>query len=564
MMQLRTQTRYKILLAGFTVTLLAVVFRLAFLHIVKHDFLQSQSDARSVRVVEIPAYRGMLRDRNGEPLAVSTPVSSVWMNPQEINLDSPKVKAVSELLNISLKELATKKAKYQNREFIYLQRHVRPGVAEKIGAIQAEGINILSEYRRYYPEGEVAAQLLGITDIDERGLEGLELAYNDLLAGKPGLKRVVKDRLGRQVEELEHIRPVQPGKDVILSIDQRLQFLAYKYLEEALQKHQAVSGSAVVVDVHTGEVLAMVNAPSFNPNQRNSIDPTLLRNAAVTDAFEPGSVLKTFSMASVLENTTITPASMVDTKPGILRLPGGVVRDIHDNGLLEVSDILKASSNIGISKLVLKMEPGALWATYRRFGFGGSTESGFPGENSGSLVFPSEDESFVLATMSFGYGVAVTPLQLAQAYAIIGTGGIRRPISFVSVADKPLGERVIESHVARQVLEMLSIAVEHDRSNARVASYRVAGKTGTARKLGKDGYQDGKYIAVFGGLAPALDPRVSIVVTINEPRAGQYYSNQVAAPVFSKIAGGALRLLKIAPDLYDTRGVQVVQLGSKK
>ena len=429
--------------------------------------------------------------------------------------------------------------------------------------MQITGINLRPEYRRYYPTGEVTAHVLGFTNIDDQGQEGLELAFNNWLQGKSGKKRIEQDRLGREVENLANISEVQPGNDLVLSIDERLQYLAYKALKSAVEKHKAESGNVVILDVKTGEVLAMVNDPSFNPNKRErDLHAKNYRNTAVTDAFEPGSVIKTFSMASVLENTKITAATMVDTKPGFMKLQGKVIRDVHNNGMLDVASILKESSNIGITKLVLNLQPRELWETYDRLGFGWSTGSGFPGENAGVLSLPRPNQDFVLATMSFGYGVAVTPIQLAQAYAIIGAGGIKRPVSFLKLNEPPEGTRVLNANVAHQVLDMLTIAVEHDRSNARVPGYHVAGKTGTVRKLGKGGYEEGRYRAVFGGLAPAINPRLAIVVTINEPRTGEYYSNQVAAPVFSNIAKGALRLLKIAPDLIDTHGVHVAHIGS--
>jgi len=558
--------RYTLLLAGFVCLLLMVVGRLAYLHVLKHDFLLSQGKARTMREVKIAAYRGMIKDRHGESLAISTPVDSVWINPQTVNLADPKLKQLAALLSIPPRTIHEKIHRYadSNKEFVYLKRHIDPRLGKKIRNLKIPGVNLMPEYRRYYPNGEVTAHLLGFTNIDHKGQEGLELAFNSWLQGSPGKKRIEQDRLGREVEYLANISEVQPGNDLILSVDERLQYLAYKAVKAAVIKHKAVSGSAVVLDVKTGEVLAMVSDPSFNPNKREKTkNKGNYRNSTVTDAFEPGSVIKTFSMASVLEHTKITQATLIDTKPGILKLRGGIVRDIHNNGVLDVASILKESSNIGITKLVLNLKPSDLCDTYQRFGFGWTTNSGFPGENSGSLSLPRSDQAFVLATMSFGYGVTVTPLQLAQAYAIIGAGGIKRPISFVKLDEQPAGERVISADVSRQVVEMLSIAVEHSGSNARVDGYRVAGKTGTALKVGKDGYQKGKYRAIFGGLAPAINPRVAIVVMIDEPSGGEYYSNQVAAPVFSKIASGALRLFKIAPDLLDTHGVHVARNGSK-
>lgn len=558
--QTRMSGRYVFLLMTFVCLLVGVIGRLSYLHVIKHDFLRTQGEARTIREVTIPAYRGMIKDRNGESLAISTPVDSVWVNPQEFDMNDPRIKQLAKLVDLPVKSIRSKVEHYAKlrKEFVYLRRHVEPTIGKKIKALQISGVHLLPEYRRYYPAGEVTAQVLGVTNVDHKGIEGLELAYNSWLQGKAGKKIVEKDRLGREVELLNNVSEVQPGHDLTLSLDSRLQYLAYKALKSAIDQHKAVSGSAVVLDVKTGEILAMVNGPSFNPNKHDRKQQrTHYRNLAVTDAFEPGSVLKTFGVTSVMEHTKISPATLVDTSPGYLKLPGGVVRDIHASGILDVASILKESSNIGLTKLVLNITPKQLVDTYSRLGFGYSTNSGFPGESAGSVTTPRPNQTFVQATMSFGYGVAVTPLQLAQAYAIIGAGGIKRPVSFLKVDGNTEGVRVIKSTVARQVLDMLSTAADHDRSYARVSGYRIAGKTGTAHKIGKNGYDRDKYRSMFGGLAPAINPKVAIVVAIDEPRSGEYYGNQVAAPVFSRIASGALRLFKIAPDLIDTHGVHV-------
>ncbi len=556
----KISSRYLLLLAVFVCMLGAIIARLGYLHVVNHDFLSKQGDARTKRKVKIAAYRGMIRDRHGESLAISTQVDSVWVNPQTFDISNPQIRELARLLNMPVKKISAKVRHYAKlqKEFVYLRRHVAPELGKKISALQLPGVYLQTEYRRYYPAGEVTAQLLGITNVDDRGVDGLELAYNSWLAGKPGKKIIERDRLGREVEHLSSVAEVQPGNDLILSIDARLQYLAYKALKNAVIQHKAVSGSAVVLDVRTGEILAMVNNPSFNPNTReNNSDKTYYRNVAVTDAFEPGSVLKTFGMLSVLERIKLQPDTMVDTSPGYLKLPGGVVRDIHYRGVLSLGAILKESSNIGLTKLVMQIKPRDLVDTYNRLGFGFVTGSGFPGEGSGYVTNPSENQVFVQATMSFGYAVSVTPLQLAQAYAIIGAGGVKRPVSFLKVDSVAAGERVVNANVARQMLDLLAVAGDHEQSKARVDGYRVAGKTGTAHKASKHGYDRKKYRSLFGGLAPAINPRVAIVVAIDEPRAGDYYGGQVAAPVFSRIASGALRLMKIAPDLLDTHGVHI-------
>lgn len=565
--QIKITTRYLILLITIVSMFGAVAARLGYLHVVKHDFLRAQGEARTKREVKIAAYRGMIKDRNGESLAISTPVDSVWVNPQEIDLQNPQVKSLAKLLGTTVNKMQAKINPHvgTNKEFVYLKRHLEPKISKRIQELQIRGVHLLPEYRRYYPAGEITASVLGITNVDHVGLEGLEFAYNSWLQGTPGKRIVLRDRLGREVESLGSV-PEVPGNDLTLSLDSRLQYLAYKALKNAVTKHQAISGSAVVLDVKTGEVLAMVNDPSFNPNKRNE-KRTHYRNRAVTDAFEPGSVLKTFSMASVLERTKINPNMLIDVRPGYIKLPGGVVREDHYNGpSLEFASILKESSNIGITKLVLNIKPQDLVDTYTRLGFGEVTGSGFPGENPGYVTNPRPEQTFVQATMSFGYAITTTPLQLAQAYAIIGAGGIKRPVSFLKVTgeEQVPGVRVLKAGVARQVLDLLSVAVDHNRSNARVSGYRVAGKTGTARKVGKNGYDKTKHRAMFGGLAPAINPRIAIVVAIDEPRDGEIYGNQVAAPVFSRIASGALRLFKIAPDLLDTHGVHVASSSNGK
>ncbi len=560
--------RYILLLVVFAAMVLGVIARLGHLHVVQQDFLRTQGEARTKREIKVAAYRGMIKDRNNESLAISTPVDSVWFNPQQINVADPQFKTLAKILGISLKSIQSKVNNYKgsNKEFVYLKRHIDPKLGKKIKALQIAGVYLQPEYRRYYPAGESTAAVLGVTNLDHVGLEGLEYAYNSWLQGKPGKRIVEKDRIGREVESLASTAEV-PGNDLTLSLDARLQYLAYKAVKAAVQQHNAISGSAVVLDIKTGEVLAMVNDPTFNPNKRERDKNACYRNIAVTDAFEPGSVLKTFSMASVLERVKINPNALIDIGSGYMKLSGGVVREDHYHSrTVEFASILKESSNIGITKLVLNITPQDLVDTYKKLGFGETSGTGFPGEAAGYITNPRQDQTFVQATMSFGYGITVTPLQLAQAYAIIGAGGIKRPVSFLKITDESevTGVRVLKASVARQVLDLLSVAVEHDRSNAKVSGYRVAGKTGTARKVGKNGYDRTKHRAMFGGVAPAINPRVAIVVAIDEPSQGEMYGNQVAAPVFSRIASGALRLFKIAPDLLDTHGVHVASSSNGK
>jgi len=554
---MRTRNNY---LALALIIIMAFIFlRLAQLQIQDTNFLQKQSSMRTQRLQQIPAFRGNILDRNGEALAVSTKVKSIWINPLQVQ-DEFDLIPIAKLLNLSFQQVSEKIQQNSQKSFLYLKRHISPDIADTILALKVVGVYAQDEYKRYYPTQEVGAHIIGFTDTDEVGIEGVELKYNSWLNGTVGQQLIQRDRMGRNIANLGVVQEAVNGNDLQLSIDQRLQYLAYTALQESVQTHGAKSGSAVVVDVDTFEVLAMVNQPSYNPNYRHRGEASnLYRNRAVTDAFEPASVLKVFSMASILEHSDFTPDSMVNTAPGFLRLQGGTVRDIHNHGMLDGYDILQKSSNVGISKLILASEPKNLWDTFDRLGFGWTSQSGFPGENPGVLHMPRQEQEFVTATMAFGYGVSVTNLQLARAFAILGSKGIRRPISFIKQDEAPEGLRVMNSEVARQLVEMLANAVNTVNSNAKVPGYRVAGKTGTARQIGANGYEVGRYRAVFGGLAPAINPKFAIVVSIDEPSNGAYYSNQVAAPVFARIASNALRLYNVAPDIIDTHGVMIAQ-----
>ncbi len=542
-------------------------WRVVSLQVFEQGFLRNQGEMRTVRVVETPAHRGMILDRNGEPLAISTPVNSVWLNPKEFNAEDPQLLTLVSVLDISLDQLLAKAKRNKGREFVYLQRHVSPSVADQVKQLEIPGIRLKTEYRRFYPAGEAAAHVVGFTDVDDQGKEGLELALQDHLAGLHGSKKVVKDRQGHEVEILEGLQDMQSGQDVMLSIDQRLQYLAYRELKAAVVASKAVSGSAVVLDLQTGEVLAMANQPSFNPNNRlKPEDKARCRNRAVTDKFEPGSVMKTFSVVSAMQNGQVTPATMVNTSPGKMMIGKNIVREIDDKdlGILSVSEILQTSSNIGVSKLTLSLPAKNLYDTYSKFGFGQATGSGFPGESAGTLHEPPKDGSFVLATMAFGYAMSVTPLQLAQAYAVFGSGGVKRTPTFIKQTDIPPGEEVIDQVVAKQTLDMLLGIVEQGGgAKAKVVGYHTAGKTGTARKLRMTGgYDPHSHVASFAGVVPASNPRFAIVVVIDDPKANAhvYYGSQLGAPLFSKIAAGALRLFNVPPDMIDNQNLRVAQV----
>lgn len=531
-------------------TLLA--WRAIDLHVFNKDFLQGEGDARSLRVVGIPAHRGMILDRGGEPLAISTPVESVWGHPGELLKARGEWAALARALELDARTLERMLTSRADRAFVYLKRHVNPDTAQKVMALNIPGVATQREYRRYYPVGEVAAHVIGFTNIDDIGQEGLELAYNDWLRGTPGGKRVVKDRLGRIVETLESISEPHPGKDLVLSIDQRIQYLAYRELKSAVHRHRAVSGTAVVLDARTGEVLAMVNQPAFNPNNRSGLQAGGYRNRAITDVFEPGSSAKPFTIAAALESGAYTPSTTIDTGPGRLRVSGGTVRDIRNYGRIDLTTVLTKSSNVGASKIAMSLEPSALWGVFDAVGLGNSTLSGFPGEKSGVLNHFSRWQPLDQATLAFGYGLSVTALQLAQAYAVLAADGVQRPVSFVRLDEtqQPPGRRVLRADTARAVRAMMETVVLEGGTGprAKVPGYRVAGKTGTVKKVGPKGYSEDRYQAIFAGMVPARDPRLVMVVTIDEPRGEAYYGGQVAAPVFAEVMAGALRLLDIAPD----------------
>lgn len=533
----------------------ALLWRAVDLHVVRKDFLQQQGDARYLRVVTEQAHRGVIMDRNGEPLAISTPVDSIWANPRELVQAPAQWPQLARALSLDLGELKDKLARNSQREFIWLKRHVSPQLAQAVLNLQIPGVDSQREYHRYYPAGEVTAHLVGVTNIDDAGQEGIELAYNNWLKSTPGSKRVIKDRLGRAVEDVEQVSAPQPGQDLILSIDRRIQYLAYRELMSAVEKNRAVSGSAVVLDARTGEVLAMVNQPSYNPNNRNDRDSAHLRNRAMTDMFEPGSTIKPFTVAAALEQGQFKPGSVVDTTPGLLRVGRKTIRDERNYGIIDVSTIIQKSSNVGASKMALSIPPKALWQTLTNVGFGFDSGSGFPGEAMGQLTNYSGWSELQRATLSFGYGLSVTALQLARAYTVFANDGVLLPVTLLRKASlpdqiSPEPERVMSKATARAIRHMLERVVKKGGTGTRaqVRGYRVAGKTGTAKVSGPGGYTGHDYTSVFAGMAPASNPRLVMVVVINEPRGDEYYGGLVAAPVFSRVMSGALRLLDVAPD----------------
>jgi cell division protein FtsI (penicillin-binding protein 3) len=525
--------------------------RVLYLQILKKDFLVGQGDDRHLRTVQISAHRGPITDRHGEPLAVSTPVDSIWAAPQELMPALDRLGDLAEVLDVEADWLARRITSNLDREFVYLRRHLRPNDAARALSLGLPGVSTLREYRRYYPAGEVAGHVLGFTDIDDRGQEGLELAYDYWLSGETGAKRVLRDRLGRVVEDVELINAAQPGRTLASSLDLRVQYLAYRELKQAVLDSDALSGSVVILDVTNGEVLAMVNQPSYNPNDRAQLEVARYRNRAVTDIFEPGSSFKPLIVAAALESGRYGPDSIIDTSPGYLRVGGKILTEDYNNlGKIDITTMLAKSSSVGAGKLGLELEPEQLWAVLSGFGIGRLTDSGFPGESAGVLNHPRYWRPVGQATLAYGYGLSVTALQLAQAYSVIAADGIRRPISMLVQDEQVAGERVVSVDTARRLRSMLETVVSPAGTGQRAAirNFRVAGKTGTAKKVGVGGYSDDRYVAVFAGLAPASDPKLVAVVVIDEPRGEDYYGGEVAAPVFSRIVSGALRLMAIPPD----------------
>lgn len=524
--------------------------RAAYLHVVDQEFLRKQGDARMLRVEPIAAHRGILRDRNGLPLAVSTPVVSIWMNPREALREKVDVAALAQALKVDVRWLRERLQRNGQREFLYLKRHLAPPEAQAVLAREFPGVYGMTEYRRFYPEGEVTAHVLGFTNLDDEGQEGLELALDDTLRGVPGQRRVLRDLKGSKVKDVALLRPARPGRDVYLSFDARTQYLAYRELAQAIAQNGARAGTAVALDVDTGEVLAMVNQPSFNPNNRANLRPEDMRNRAVTDMFEPGSTMKPFTVAAALESGRYTPHSLFNTNPGTLQVYNKTIRDHENFGVIDLGTIITKSSNVASAQIALSLPRETLPTFFGRLGFGQTTGSGFPGESTGRLQPPERWRPVEVATMSYGYGLTVTALQLARAYATLAAGGIERPVSFLRVDGPVPGKRVMEEKIARQLIPMMESVVTSDGTalKAAVPGYRIAGKTGTAHKAMNGGYAADQYMSLFVGMAPASRPKVVLAVVVDSPSNGQYYGGLVAAPIFSRIMAETLRLMNVEPD----------------
>ena len=541
--------RARLVLAALIGAFGVVALRALYLQAVRTDFLQEKGDARYARVLETPATRGRILDRNGEALAVSTPVKSIWAIPSDVNLKAAERRQLASLLGMPGGELERRLADAA-RDFVYLKRQLPPETADAIARLRLPGVYEQREYRRYYPAGEVTAQLIGFTGVEDAGQEGLELAFQQTLGGRPGSRRVIKDRLGQVVEDVQSIRAAQDGADLTLSIDGKIQSLAFAALKAAVERHHARAGALVALDVRTGEVLALANIPSFNPNNRARLGGEQLRNRAITDLFEPGSTLKPFTIALALESGKVSPRTVIATAPGRITLAHYTIRDVHPAAALTVTQVLQKSSNVGAAKLALAMPPEAEWDFYRRLGFGAAPELAFPGAAAGRLRPYRSWRPIEQATMAYGMGISLSLVQLARAYTIFATDGELVPLTLVKSELPAPGAKLISPGTARAVRSMLEAAVQPGGTGprARIVGWRVAGKTGTAHKQQNGGYAADKYLASFVGLAPVSNPRVIIAVMIDEPAGAQYYGGSVAAPVFAQVMQAALRLLGVPHD----------------
>ncbi len=528
---------------------LCLFWRMVDLNILQRGFLLQQSDARILRIVSISAYRGMITDRFHQPLAISAGVDSIWINPKLFAPTLLQLSKLSAIIKIPLSKIQNKTIRTTKKEFIYLKRGLSPSEAQAVKILDIPGLFFQHDYHRFYPQSEVMAHVIGFTNIDDEGQEGLELAYDTWLRGIPGKKKVVKDRLGNIIADLGIMREPKHGNNLTLSIDSRIQYLAYEQLKDNVQKYAAKSGSIVVLDVKTGEVLAMVNQPSFNPNILIKFNDGRYRNRAMTDLFEPGSTIKAFTIASALESGHYHFGSKIDTSPGWINLNGYPIKDDHNYGVINLVKILQKSSDVGVAKVILSLPDQNLWKFLNRVGFGEKTNSYYPGEAAGTLVYRPKWSSIELATLSFGYGIAVTPIQLAQAYSIIAANGVKRPVSLLKIDQLSEGKRVLNAKISKQMLLMLEAVVNGGTGSlAKIPGFRVAGKTGTAYVAGKNGYDKQHYFSSFVGIAPVSNPTLVVAVVIKDPKGEQHSGGLVAAPIFAQVMSGALRLLNVSPD----------------
>ncbi|MDE3020933.1 MAG: penicillin-binding protein 2 [Pseudomonadota bacterium] len=542
----RSRMLLLLLLMGFVV----LAGRSFFLQVINTGFLQAQGDSRIERVIQLPAHRGMITDRYGEPLAISTPMESIAASPQDVHISQDQFDQLKKLLDLSGKEL--KEKLYAKRDFIYLKRQIPPVQAKAVKALNIPGVFLQQEYKRFYPAGEMIAHVIGFTNINDAGQEGVELAYQKWLAGIPGSQLVIKDNRGQIIEDAATLKAPIQGHDLSLSIDRRLQYLAFRELAKGVEQSKASSGSIVMLDARTGEILALANIPTFNPNNRENLIPGNTRDRAVTDSFEPGSVMKPFLISAALKAGKITPQTLIQTAPGYWTVEGRVIHDADPKGLITVSQVIKYSSNVGASKIALMLKPEVMWKLYHSVGFGEVPGSGLPGEVAGDLHPWADWRPINQATMSYGNGVSVSLLQLARAYTIFTNGGVLLPVSIIKRTDPPVGQRIISSKIASEVRHMMEMVTEPGGTapNVAIPGYRIAGKTGTAHQAINGSYANNHYYASFVGFAPASNPKFIIAVTIHDPYAknGNYYGAEVAGPVFRGVMVDALRMLDVPPD----------------
>lgn len=545
--------RRKLLLFTMLLAMLVLVGRAVYLQILNKDFLQDKGDLQHVGVVSVSAYRGQIQDRNGEPLAISTPVQSIWVNPRQLKeSEQEKIGQMAKILAIPENELRTLLKKEADKRFIYLKRQINPALAEKVKALEITGVYFEREFKRYYPAGAVSGHLLGFTNIDDVGQEGIEHGYEQILRGKIGKKRVIKDGKGQIIKDVENIEEAEPGRDLVLTIDERIQYLAYRELQNAVMQYKAHSASLVVLDAKNGDVLATVSQPAFNPNNRKELNSSRYRNRAMVDSFEPGSTVKPFVVAAALDGGYVDPNVLIETH-GVYHLGRNVVKDVHNYGTLDLTHVLQKSSNIAVTQIAMTMPPEYFWGIYSKLGFGTSAGVGFPGEASGSLLDYQGWHEFDQAILSFGYGVSTSILQLARAYTALADDGIVHSVTLLKRDEDPDAQRIFRPETARRVRAMLETVISKEGTayQAKVEGYRVAGKTGTVKKATAGGYASDKYLSVFVGMAPASDPRFIIAIVVDEPTTGQYYGGLVAAPAFSKVMGGVLRIYGVEPDGMD-------------
>jgi cell division protein FtsI (penicillin-binding protein 3) len=562
--------RFRIVLGLLAIMVGAISWRIVDLHVIDHDFLKAHGDARSVRHIPIPAHRGLITDRNGEPLAVSTPVTTLWTNPKDLMALRDQWPRIAQALGQDPKAFAQRMEQNANREFMYLMRGLTPEQGQAILDNKLPGVYAIEEFRRFYPAGEVTAHVVGFTDVDDHGREGVELSFEEWLAGVPGKRQVLKDRRGRLIKDVQVARNAKPGKTLALSVDLRLQYLAHRELRNALVENGAKAGSLVIVDVKTGEVLAMANQPTYNPNNRRNLQPAAMRNRAMIDVFEPGSTVKPISMAAALQTGRWRPENKVEVYPGSLQIGRYTIKDVSktEGPILDLTGILINSSNVGMSKIAFDIGGETIYDTMRRLGLGQDTGLGFPGERVGNLPNHREWRKAETATLSYGYGLSTTAIQLVHAYATLANNGQAVPLSMTRVDSIPEGAQVLPEEVAKTMQGMLQQVVEAPRGvfRAQVPGYHVSGKSGTARKasVGTKGYTQNAYRSLFAGFGPSTNPRIAMVVVIDEPSKAGYFGGLVSAPVFGKVMAGALRLMNIAPDNLPTEEQQTAEAATGK